>query len=249
MKPHFLLLCLLSFFCIGVTETAVPTPTTDASFYKKLGEANQEIVKQNYSKAASLLDEAEKIKPNMIESSNLRGSLYLQQKDYSKAYEIFLKNATLAPDNIGAQYNLAEAEFVQKTYPASRDRLTKLIEIVKATPKEKINTLPFGEITVDFFNYKIYLTYLFEDNSSEAKKMLDKFDPYSLSPIYYFGCSAMEFYNKNNLKGLEWIGSAAKIYNAQLIALFSDSLFEHGWIRKGAKPGEISTDLAPVEKK
>ncbi len=231
-----------------IASAEEPT-TAEAPFFKKLMEANQEIQKQNYTKALSLIDEAEKIKPNTTEASTLKASVFLYQKEYAKAHEIFLKNAALLPENIGAQYNLAESEFVQGIYPASREKLNKLLEIVKTTPKEKLNTLPWGDATADFFSYKIYLSYLFEGNPSEGKKMLDQFDPYSLTPIYYFGCSAMEFSNKNNIKGLEWIGSAAKIYNPKLIELFSNAFFDKGWIRKGAKPGDITTDVAPVEKK
>ncbi len=244
-----------SLFCLGLlsllllAQEPTPAPSPDLPFYKKLGEANKEANEKNFTKALALLEEAEKLKPNTSEASSIKGSIYLGQKEFEKAHEIFLKNATLLPDNIGAQYNLAEAEFVQGALPASREKLSKLLEIVKATPKDKTNTLPWGDATADFFTYKIYLTYIFEGNLTEGKKMLDKFDPYAITPLYYFGCSAMEFGNKNNIKALEWIGSAAKIYNPLLIELFSNAMFDKGWIRKGAKPGDITTDIAPVDKK
>ncbi len=243
------LFCLSLLLLLVVAQEPAPAPSPDLPFYKKLAEANKATIEKNFTKALALLEEAEKLKPNTVEASSLKGSIYLGQKEFEKAHEIFLKNATLLPDNIGAQYNLAESEFVKGDLSAAREKLSKLLEIVKATPKDKMNTLPWGDATADFFTYKIYLTYIFEGNLIEGKKMLDKFDPYAITPLYYFGCSAMEFGNKNNIKALEWIGSAAKIYNPLLIDLFSNAMFDKGWIRKGAKPGEITTDIAPADKK
>jgi tetratricopeptide (TPR) repeat protein len=223
--------------------------STELLFEKKMTEAITELHKQNFSKALSIAEEAEKINPENPSATNLKGRVYIEQKDYPKALELFTKLATQSPDNIGAQYNLAETIFTQGKHAEAREKFSKILETVKATPKDQGNKLPFGVITQDFLTYKIYLSYVFENNLVEGKKQLDKFDPYADSPLYYFGCAAMEFANGKNLKALEWIGSASKIYNPTLLELFSNAFFDKGWIRRGAKPGEIATDIGPTEKK
>ncbi|MES2308841.1 MAG: tetratricopeptide repeat protein [Verrucomicrobiota bacterium] len=250
MRTVFLALNLLLLLSFVHSESVPEKTSTDTIYEKKITEAISELGKQNFSKALSLAEEAEKLKPDNSSAANLKGRIYIEQKDFPKALEIFTKLATQSPDNIGAQYNLAEAIFAQGKLSEAREKFSKVLETVKALPKDQENKLPFGPITQDFLTYKIYLTYVFEENLVEAKKQLDKFDPYATSPLYYFGCAAMEFANKNNLKAMEWIGSASKIYDPSLLELFSNAFFDKGWIRRGSKPGEIATDLGPpVEKK
>ncbi len=231
---RFLIFSLLTLFGVFALQAQTPKPLSD--YERIMQEASTELQKNNFSKSISLTDEAEKLSPNDKRTHNFRGAAYTKQRDFPKAVESFTKALAVDPQYFGAAFNLGEIEFLQKHYPECRTRFQKLLVTAQATPKEETHKLPFGMATVDLLKYKIYLSYLLENNDSEAKTQLARFDWAGETPAYYYANAAWEFQHQNPTKGLEWIQSSASIFNLPLNELFADSCFELGWIKRQAPP-------------
>lgn len=238
---YFVLLGVLT-LSEAFTQTPPTSENKDADFRKKLSEAYTELQNSNFSKSLSLIDEAEKIKPEEPAILSFRGNVFTKQKEYSKANEIYLKLLEKIPQDSGVIYNMGEVAFLQKNYVLAREKFNQSLELSKSTAKDQATKLPFGEATIDFLNYKIFFTYLLEDNLTEAQSIQKQFDAYSVSPAYYFANACIEFHKKNPLEGMKWIASASSIYNPMLLSIFADSLLEKGWVKPGKNPGEITID-------
>jgi tetratricopeptide (TPR) repeat protein len=186
---------------------------------RKFREAAAAMEKKDYATAHARLDDADKLagaNTSILSTlANMRGAVYVKQKDWAKAEEAFGKSVQFDSRNFGPRYNLGEIMFMQKKYPEARQRFQKL---ASEEPKN------------DLVRYKVFLTYLAENNMTEARKLLDSFDFYGDLPAYYFAHAAWEFKNNNPKEGRSWILSAQKIYPVFKNALFADSLSELGLI-------------------
>jgi tetratricopeptide (TPR) repeat protein len=182
---------------------------------KKYREAAIEMEKKNYDGALAKVDEAVKMAPANPNMENLRGAIYTQQKNYAKATEAFTRASQMDKKAFSPRYNLCEILFLQKKYS---DALAQFQVLQAEDPKN------------DLVKYKVFLCYLVQDHPPEARKLLDKMDPFDELPVYYFSKAAWDFKNSNPTQANTWLVSARNIYPPQKNALFVDSLMELGYI-------------------
>ena len=165
--------------------------------------------------AIKYLDVADQAKPNQANNANLRGAICTRQRDWVKAEAAFRDSLRLQPDMPMAQFNLGEVLFLNNKYAEARERFQIFI-----------NSQPKNDLGM----YKIYLCDLLGGNQAKANEFLSHLEPNPNSPLYYFAKAAEAFAKQDKAAGMEYVGSAYRIYPPDANATFADSLVEKGYL-------------------
>ena len=171
--------------------------------------------------ALTKLNEAEVLWPLHPNIINLKGAALVNIKDYERAHQYFEKGTALYPNFWQLRFNLAEMKFVSKDYKKAEAIFQELLDRVKQ----------LQGTTRTLVEYKVILCVIKEGRSDEARKMIDKYDIYGDTPIYYFGLAAWYFEKGDKAKGQEWVKNANKVYGPEVSGIFGDALIELGWIQ------------------
>jgi tetratricopeptide (TPR) repeat protein len=176
---------------------------------------------ENYDSALAQLDPADKISPKNPGLLNLRGAILMRQQKWDLAAAQF--NAALGIDSkyFPAKFNLGEIPYMQKKYPEARAIYQKILD---DNPKNEL------------LMYKIFMTYLMENNLDQAQTWMSKFDAFGDSPAYYFSQAAWNYYKKQNEEAESYVASSANIYPPAANIIFAESLVEAGWLKRPKPP-------------
>lgn len=189
--------------------------------YQKLySDAAQALQQKDYAGALSKLDVIEKSFPNIVNVWNLRGAVYTEQRDFTKASEAFAKAGDLDKKAFAPRFNMAEILFLQKKYPEAR---------------AKFEVLLAEDAKNDLARYKVFLCYLANGEKIDAEKVLNQFNFAGDMPAYYFAHAAWDFSRNNPQDAQGWLQSANGIYSQQANLLFVDSLVELGYLKREEK--------------
>ena len=191
----------------------------------KFEEAEQAFQQRDFTAARKLVDEADAANPNQAPILNLRGEILLEQKEYDAAENEFRKAIKADPKFRDAQYNLAQVPFKKKEYAKARERFEALFASTTGADKDQAAQL---------IRFKVYLTWLLEGKDARAQKMMEQFQFTGDTPALYYAQAAWEFKNNNPAKANDWVTSARKIYSPALNGVFSESLFDVGWLQSPA---------------
>lgn len=212
---------------IEITSAAERAARLKADARAKYEQATRAFQQRDFAAAMKLLDESDAAEPNQAASLNLRGEVFLEQKDFDKAEAAFKKAFKADPKFREAQYNLAQIPFKKKEYSKSRDRLEALFGETGASDKNQAAQL---------IKFNIFMTLLLEGKDPRAQKMMDQFQYTGDTPALYYAQAAWEFKHNNRDKANEWIASARKIYAPALNIVFADSFYDLGWLQKPVEP-------------
>ena len=114
------LLFLISFASSGVA----PAKSELESMYDK---AFQAFDAAKYDEALTALDAIDARQPDLAESLNLRGVVYMRENKYDRAEASLRKALSIEPKFWNAGYNLAEIAFLKKDWTEARNRFEALI--------------------------------------------------------------------------------------------------------------------------
>ena len=89
--------------------------------------------------------------------------------------------------------------------------------------------------------YKVLLTYLLEGKENMVDSILAKFELSPDTPAVHYANAAIALQRKNSKDAKDWIGTAEKNFSPQLNKLFTESLYEVGWLEKPA--GQVRASL------
>ena len=121
----------------------------------------------NYPAALQQLDAIDARQPDLAESQNLRGVIYMREGIYDKAEAALYRAVELDPKFWNARFNLAEIPFLQKNWAEARNRFQALLASNSAELQ--------GEAT-QLIQYKILLTYILEGKDNMVDSFLSKFE-------------------------------------------------------------------------
>ncbi len=202
----------------------------------KSDEAEQALQQHDLTAARKLIDEADAADPNRAATINLRGEIFLEQKDWDQAESEFKKALKIDPKLRDAQYNLAQVPFKKKEYAKARERFEALFNATSGAEQDRAAQL---------IKFKVYMTYLLEGKDSRAQKMMEQFQFTGDTPALYYAQAAWEFKHDNPSKANDWVTSARKIYSPALNTVFSDAFFDLDWLQ--APAAEASSSAAVAE--
>ena len=205
-----------------VTSAAERTEKTKTFARSRFEEAQQALQQHDFENARKYVEESDAADPNQAATSNLRGEILMEQKDYAGAEAAFKKALKINPKFNEAQYNLAQIPFKEKDYAAARERFDTLL---KQTPGGDKNQ------AAQILKYKIFMTYLLEGKDSRAQKLMEQFQFTGDTPALYYAQAAWEFQHNNPDKASDWVTSAKKIYSPALNGVFADAFYDLGWMQ------------------
>src|SRR6516225_12353642 len=81
----------------------------------------------NFPEALQQLDAIDARQPDLAESQNLRGVIYMRQGIYDKAEAALREALRINPKFWNARFNLAEIPFLSKDWPEARNRFQELL--------------------------------------------------------------------------------------------------------------------------
>ncbi len=227
-KAAIISLLVLSSFA---ANTVAPSKSELESMYDK---AFRAFDANNYPEALQQLDAIDARQPDLAESQNLRGVIYMRQGIYDKAEAALYRAVELDPKFWNARFNLAEIPFLQKNWTESRNRFQALLASNSAELQ--------GEAT-QLIQYKILLTYILEGKDNMVDSFLSKFELSNDTPAVQYGNAAIALQHKDDKAAKEWIAGAEKNFSPQLNKLFAESLYEAGWLQKPAGQTRAALEL------
>ena len=177
--------------------------------------AAQAFSRNNLDEALKYLELADQAKPNQASNANLRGAIYTRKRDWTNAESSFRNALKLQPDLPMAQFNLGEVLFLNNKYGEAREKFQIFL-----------NSQPKNDLGI----YKIYLCDLLGGNKAKADDFLSNLEPSPNSPLYYFAKAAESFHRGDKPAGMEFVGSAYRIYPGDANSTFADSLVEKGYL-------------------
>lgn len=222
---HYLLWILLSFSGSLLRAQEAPTPLTPPAaseeanrveLNKKVGAILQAYNQEDYAQALKLTEEADVLSPKNPDLHNLRGAIFVKQKQWDQAAAEFKAATEINPKHFPSRFNRGEVPFLQKKYAEARAVFNPLYE---------------EDTKNELLRYKIFLTYLLEGKMDEAESWLKKFDFIGNSPAYYFAQAAWCFHFKKEQEANSYIASSISIFPPESNNLFAETLVDLGWLK------------------
>src|ERR1700686_4488784 len=196
--------------------------------------AFREFDANNFPEALKQLDAIDARQPDVAESQNLRGVIYMRQGIYDKA-EAALREALRIDSKFwNARFNLAGIPFLRKDWAGARNRFQELLSSNASELQGEASQL---------IQYKILLTYLLEGRENMVDSILAKFELSPDTPAVHYANAAIALNRKNEKEANDWLTAANKNFSPQLNKLFAESLYEVGWMQKPVGEARAALEL------
>jgi hypothetical protein len=195
-----------------------------------VAEAMKSFQARDFTGALAYADRADALVPATVWTLNVRGAVAIEQLNFAEGERFCREALKLEPTFFPAKFNLCEIPFLQQQYAAARKGWVSLYE--RTAPED-----PTTELLV----YRVFLTYLLEEDMTHAKEWLEKLPFPSQTPAYQYAHAAWERQNGNLTKWQEWIESAEFIWPLSKRSSFSDVLLQLKWLKPdpfSSKPGK-----------
>jgi tetratricopeptide (TPR) repeat protein len=206
-------------------------------FAKHLGEASRLFQAKRIFEAMDELDKGEKIFADTPEIYNLRGSCYVEMRNFDKAMAEFERAKKLSPNNPSIDFNIAEVLFVTKQWQKANDAFEALFKVLPA------DNLALGRLV----EFKLLLCKKKLGKKNEVIALAEKYDYLDESPYYYFAQAAMAYDDGNLVKAEEWLAMSGRIFrDPNILAPWQDTLVEYGYIKSFYGDDAADAPAAPL---
>lgn len=186
---------------------------------------------RDWQSTRAALDKADKILPPTPMTLNTRGAVLIEEKNFEEGARFCQEALKLDPKFYPARFNLAEIQLVQGNYAEARKQFEKF---VRENPKDELA------------RFRVFLTYLLEKSYDDARRAIEQIPFPGDTPAYYYANAAWEFARGGKEEAKKWLGRADWTFGAEKCALFADSLYEIGWMKRGEPVGPLAPP-APSE--
>jgi Tfp pilus assembly protein PilF len=207
-------------------ETAKPSGTErerHREFSTHLDAARHSFDAHDIPATLEELDKASSINGSHCEVHNLRGSCYVEQREFDKALEEFRKAEALSKANPSIQFNIAEVLFVTKRWSEALEALDKVSGQLPAESVELSHLV----------NLKILLCHSALGNDEQVEAMAEKSGITDDSPYFYFAKAARFHIDHQPTIAESWLNSAReKFPDPKVLAPWFDTFVEYGWIMR-----------------
>jgi tetratricopeptide (TPR) repeat protein len=221
---------------------AEPTPSPSAQTTKIAGLLREALSLKSanqHEAALALLKKAEDLAPNSATIHNVKGAIYADLRDFSKARECFLKAQAVQPRDSHAAFNLAEMDLVEGKYEAAQRAFAKLLDTFP-------NTSPsFAQVV----RFKGIVCLLKLDKVSEATEKRNAAAFPDRSPAEYYTHIAFASQKGDIAAKDEWVTKARTAFETKQAAPYVDTLVEAKMLNAGdwsAGTGQSSTSASSL---
>lgn len=219
------------------------TKTYPPQYIQAVNEVFRAFRTRDWDRTRAALEKADQILPPTPMTLNTRGAIFIEEKNYEEGARLCEEALKLDPKFYAARFNLAEIPLVQGRYAESRKMFEKFI---RENPKDELA------------RFRIFLTLLLEKNYDDARRAIDQIPFPGDTPAYYYANAAWEFAHEHTDEAKKWLGRGDWTFGPEKCALFADSFYEIGWMKRPdpkaeesksviAPPGTRPAPLAPPE--
>lgn len=202
-------------------EEFLKRPAEDREKFRQLmADGEKLLAEKRVPEALQKLTDAEAIAPHHPVVLNLKGAALVHIRDFERALPYFEKAAKLYPAFWQSRFNRAEMFFVEKKWEESEKQFRELLKEGDAIDGS----------TRKLMEFKVILCLIKREKFDDATVLINRYDIYDETPIYYYSKAALHFEKKENKEAEEWVTNARAIYDTQLNSIYEDSLTEIGWL-------------------
>jgi hypothetical protein len=184
-----------------------------------VAEAMKSFQARDFDGAMLYIGRADEVLPPTVWSLNVRGAIAIEKHEWEKGLKYCKDALALEPGFFPAQFNLCEIPFLQGDYATARKMWETLL-----------SRFPPEDPTTELLIYRIYLTYLMQNDLVHAREWLDRLPFPSQTPAYQYANAAWERQNGNLEKWHDWLRSAEYIWPQVKRANFLDALIHLRWL-------------------
>ena len=184
-------------------------------------EAIRRFQARDFKGSGDYVDRADEILPPTAWSLNVRGAIAIELRDFDRGYKYCSDALKLDPTFFPAKFNISEIPFLEGKYAEARGLWMKILATMNA-----------GDSTVELVTYRIFLTYLLENDFDRSKEWLEKIPFPSQTPAYQYGHAAWARQKGDIAKWDDWIRSAAYIWPEAKRSEYMDVLIQLGWLKR-----------------
>ena len=184
-----------------------------------LSEAMKHHQARDFRGAAYFVDRADEILRPTAVSLNVRGAIAIELRDFERGFKFCKDALTIDPEFFPAKFNICEIPFLEGKFAEARVLWQKLLA-----------TLRRGDSTGELVIYRIFLTYVLENDFERAKGWLEILPFPSQTPAYQYAHAVWERQKGHISKWEEWNRIAAYAWPAEKRAEYVDVLIHLGWI-------------------
>lgn len=193
-------------------------------YIKHATEADRLFKDKRVFESLDEISKAEAIFKDNPEGLNLRGSCYVEFRDFDKAMEAYQRALKLDPDNLNIKFNVGEVYFVTKKW---KECLAVFDDILKGMAG---NAKLVGLSRI--VEFKILLCKIKLGQKEEAEILAEKYDFLDDYPYYYFAKASLAYEKGDLVKAEEWLAMAGRIFQEPgALAPWQDTLVEFGYIK------------------
>jgi tetratricopeptide (TPR) repeat protein len=186
-----------------------------------LVESMQRFQLRDFKGALAYVDKADEVLPPTAWSLNIRGAIAIEMHNFELGLKHCSDALKLDPNFFPAKFNICEIPFLQGQYSEARRLWGQIYSGLGPTDSS-------NELII----YRIYLTYLLENNMTQAKEWLEKLPFPSQTPSYQYAHAAWARQQGDMKKWEEWLQSAAFIWPEMKRSEYVDVLIQLGWMKR-----------------
>ena len=227
----FSLLSVLSFLLAPLSFAQERAADYPPAYLTLMREAMRSFSQRDFETALAFVNKADELLPPTPPSMNVRGAIAIEQKRFDEGRKLCLAALQKDPRYFPARFNLAEIPFVQKNYAEARNIFQRLQQ---DHPEDEL------------LKFRIYLTYLLENNESAAKQALEELPFLSDTPAYYYARAAWEFAHANPKGGQEWVDRGNWVFPPIKTQNFADVFYDLGWLKRPGTEDASEPTAAPT---
>ena len=176
---------------------------------------------RDFKGAMDYVERADELLPPTAWSLNIRGAVAIEQRDFERGYKQCSDALKLDPGFFPARFNICEIPFLEAKYAEARGLWLKLFAGVRP-----------GDSTSELVIYRVFLTYLLENDFDHAKEWMEKIPFPSQTPAYQYAHAAWSRQKGDLAKWDDWLRSAAYIWPETKRSEFADVLIQLGWLKR-----------------
>lgn len=201
--------------------------TYSKEYLRIVAEAIKSFKARDFRGAISFADKADALIPPTAYTLNVRGAVAIEQRKFDEGFDFCLRALKVEPGFFPARFNLCEIPFNKGEYKLAREGLTILY-----------NETEKDDPTIELLVYRIFLTYLFEDDAVHANEWKEKIPFPSQTPAYQYANAAWERKHGRIAKWHDWLRSAEFIWPEVKRVAFADVLIHVGWLNENLAPND-----------
>ena len=206
-----------------VASLAVAQPRAGADL---LEAAKREFHRGNLDAAGQALDQLEAAAQPTAQSLDLRGCIFMEQKELDEAVAAFRAAHVADPALFAPRLHIGDALLRQQKWEEAR----AAYDIVM----RETNIL----ISHEKLRFGVLMTYLGAGDKAGGRPAFERVTFPTETAAYYYAQAAWAFADGNKRDGEKWMRRAGDIFDAKATAWFARPFFELGWMK--TKPALVT---------